>query len=158
MYDLALIKTLVGSGPFVAGDDVTFRITVFNQGNVPASSIQITDYIPTGLTLNDTTWNQVANTAMYTLPGTLAAGADTYIDITFTIDAGFSGTIDNLAEISSDDGNDKDSTTDTNPTNDTLVDDEINNGGGDEDDHDIETITVDPIDADIDCQVSAWTL
>ena len=89
MYDLALTKTLVGSGPFVAGDDVTFRITVFNQGNLPASSIEITDYIPTDLTLNDATWNQVANTAMYTLPGTLAAGADTYVDITFTIDAGF---------------------------------------------------------------------
>jgi len=59
-----------------------------------------------------------------------------------TTDAWFTWTIQNLAEITADDGNDVDSTTDSNATNDTYVDDVINNAGGDEDDHDGEEITV----------------
>lgn len=40
------------------GDDVVFRIEVFNQGNVDATNIEITDYIPAGLILNDNAWSQ----------------------------------------------------------------------------------------------------
>jgi len=39
-----------------------------------------------------------------------------------------------------------DSTTDTNNTNDILVDDEINNAGNDEDDHDIASLIIDKYD------------
>lgn len=50
-YDLALTKVLstatVNAMPVYHGDDVTFTIQVTNQGNVPASNIEITDYIPT---------------------------------------------------------------------------------------------------------------
>src|SRR5690606_22948574 len=43
-FDLALrkqLKTSVTPGPFSPGSLVTFRITVFNQGNIPAYNIQI---------------------------------------------------------------------------------------------------------------------
>ena len=148
-YDLALRKTLSGTtpGPFMAGDMVTFNVRVFNQGDVNASDIVVTDYIPAGLTFvssNATTISTTANSVDLDF-GAILAWSSKVRTITFTIDNGFSGTIDNLAEISSDNGNDVDSTTDTNSWNDVLVNDVINNNGGDEDDHDIESITVDPI-------------
>ena len=66
--------------------------------------------------------------------------------ITFTIDSGISGNINNYAEISSDDGDDCDSIPDQDNTNDALTNDEIGSrcdiNPDDEDDHDIETITV----------------
>ena len=76
--------------------------------------------------------------------------------ITFTIDTDAPNRINNFAEISRDDGDDCDSTPDgingnqdgeTESTG--MVNDNIGNGcnpGGDEDDHDIEPITIpDPI-------------
>ncbi len=148
-YDLALRKTLSGTtpGPFMAGDTVTFNIRVFNQGDVDAANIVVTDYIPTGLTFvssNATTISTTATSVDLDF-GAVLAWSSKVRTITFTIDSGFSGTIDNLAEISSDNGDDVDSTTDTNSSNDILVNDVINNNAGDEDDHDIESITVDPI-------------
>lgn len=69
------------------------------------------------------------------------------VSIRFTIATNAPSSITNLAEISRDDGNDCDSTPDTNPTNDgTPVDNEVGTvcePGGDEDDHDPETITID---------------
>ncbi len=130
-------------GPFSTGSTVTFDITVFNQGNVDANGIQITDYIPAGLTLSDTNWVKTGNIAQRVIP-TIAAGLSVKVSITFTIDATAANSITNLAEISSDDGNDCDSTPDTNPTNDgTITNDAIGTAcepGGDEDDHDPETI------------------
>nr|MBK9652320.1 hypothetical protein [Bacteroidota bacterium] len=36
-YDLALTKVLTSVGPFVPGDNVTFTISVFNQGTLDAT-------------------------------------------------------------------------------------------------------------------------
>jgi uncharacterized repeat protein (TIGR01451 family) len=152
-FDLALVKKLAGGQPAEVnvGDNVTFTITVYNQGGVAATDIEITDYMPTGLILNDNDWtNNGNNTATYTIEGPLAPGASTSVDITFTVGANASGTIENGAEISDakdENGNpvdDVDSTPDTNPGNDTYVDDVINNSGGDEDDHDKEPVTIKP--------------
>lgn len=77
----------------------------------------------------------------------LKAGESTDVTITFTLNSSATGTIRNIAEISDDDGNDCDSTTDTDSTNDALTDDEIgtrcDTNPDDEDDHDIAEITVD---------------
>jgi len=151
IFDLALRKTIKGGGknPVVyPGSSITFEIEVFNQGNVTASNIQVTDYIPAGLTLNDGNWTAAGSKAtLNTKIGTLAAGASTKVEITFTVNADFKGKAVNAAEISSADGGDDiDSTPDDNPGNDgTPKDDEIGEDGkhgGDEDDHDIEEITV----------------
>lgn len=150
-YDLALRKTLSSTtpGPFVPGDTVSFDIRVFNQGDVVANNIEVTDYIPTGLTLNDSAWNLSGDSATRVI-SSISVGSSVNLTITFTIDAGVSGSIVNFAEISRDDGDDCDSTPDNNDANDgTPVDNSIGTGcnpGGDEDDHDPETIVVmDPV-------------
>lgn len=56
------------------GDPVIFTITVYNQGTVTAQNIELTDYIPNGLTLNDGDWtNNGDGTASYMLAGPITA-------------------------------------------------------------------------------------
>ena len=155
VFDLALTKT-VNSGttmPIVPGGTVTFDLNIVNQGTVDAYNIQISDYIPTGLTLTDPAWTDVAGTAtMNSLITFLAAQDNISTTITFTVDANFAGSsITNMAEISSAD--DDTDTTNTPPTDidsnpDGLNDDVIggndvnDNSNADEDDHDPETIQI----------------
>jgi uncharacterized repeat protein (TIGR01451 family) len=154
-FDLALDKK-VKSGQasvFAPGDNVTFTITVYNQGNAAASSIVVTDYIPSGLTLNDANWTSPASGKTTRTIASLAAGASATLDITFKVQTGVNGTIINKSEISSaSGGTDEDSTPDNidgnqpgetgNQLKDNIVD-EDGKTGGDEDDHDIAPITVD---------------
>lgn len=140
------MKTLVGAQTsFFNGQNVTFNITVTNQGDVTANTIQVIDYVPAGLIINDLTWTALGANVVQTLPA-LAAGASTTIPITFTVDGTVLGTITNFAEISADDGLDCDSTPDSDSTNDgTVTDNDIGTAcdvGGDEDDHDPASITV----------------
>ncbi|MER0441622.1 collagen-binding domain-containing protein, partial [Emticicia sp. W12TSBA100-4] len=163
-FDLALKKTLNSSTqtPIVGGRDVKFDITVINQGTIGASGIKVVDYIPTGMTLNDANWTATGGVATYNGPianltasGT-GAGSSTVISITLKVNEGVSGPLSNFAEISEAKDSkgasvtDIDSTPDASNTNDgTVKNDETGeNGktGGDEDDHDIETITVEKFD------------
>ncbi|MCP4113612.1 MAG: DUF11 domain-containing protein, partial [Desulfobacteraceae bacterium] len=55
-FDLALTKVLntgATPGPFVPGSVVTYTIEVTNQGTLDATGIQISDYIPEGMTLSN---------------------------------------------------------------------------------------------------------
>ncbi|WP_461089712.1 DUF7507 domain-containing protein [Spirosoma gilvum] len=157
VFDLALRKTLAlgQSATVTTGSSVTFTITVFNQGNLAATNIQLTDYIPSGLTLNDANWTASGSTATLNSPiASLAAGASITRSIVFTVSS-LSGTITNLAEISSaSGGTDIDSNPDNNPSNDGAIKNDVinENGlqGGDEDDSDLESITVSPV-----CSMSA---
>jgi uncharacterized repeat protein (TIGR01451 family) len=101
-FDLALIKTLVGSGPYSTGDDVFFEITVYNQGLITATNVQITDYIPSDMLFNqgdNPDFTSSGANAVATIPS-LAAGASTTLEITLQIDPAFTGTsIINNAEI-----------------------------------------------------------
>ena len=158
-FDLALRKTLAtGQAALVnIGDLVTFNIEVFNQGDIPANQIQVTDYIPAQLELADTDWTAVSATmANYTIPTTLAPQTSIVVPITLRVKSG--SAINNYAEISKEnpldaEGNtltdvtgapvpDIDSIADTDNTNDVLIDDEINKppATGDEDDQDIASI------------------
>ncbi|MBC6994233.1 DUF11 domain-containing protein, partial [Lewinella lacunae] len=49
-FDLALVKTLAPGqlNVVVPGQEVTFDITVFNQGAIPADNIELIDFIPAG--------------------------------------------------------------------------------------------------------------
>lgn len=103
-HDLALIKTLSGSQAyFNSGDNVTFNIYVENQGWVASTGVVITDYIPTGLTLDDTDWTDNNDgTASYDI-GALGTGMNTTIPITFTVGSvSAATTLTNRAEISED--------------------------------------------------------
>ncbi len=103
-FDLALMKTINTAAttmPIVPGGTVTFNVTVYNQGTIPAYDINIQDYVPNGLTLTDSDWTMVGDTAtLLNEIGVLAAGDNTVIPITFTVDANFQGdSLTNNAEI-----------------------------------------------------------
>jgi len=150
-FDLALKKTVsfTSSDPISTGTTVAFAIEVINQGTEDASDIEITDYLPAGLTLTDPNWtNNGDGTATYNNLLSLNEAQTTTIFAFFTVDAGFTGSTSNYAEISAANGEDGqpgddiDSTPDTDNTNDPLVDDETGDDGTtDEDDHDIATIS-----------------
>jgi len=51
IFDLALRKEYRNTVPLKLGQTATFTITVFNQGTVGASNIEVVDYIPAGFQL-----------------------------------------------------------------------------------------------------------
>ncbi|MEZ4706973.1 MAG: SdrD B-like domain-containing protein [Caldilineaceae bacterium] len=157
VFDLALRKVL-GAGQsreVEPGDTVTFTIEVSNQGTITATDIEVTDYIPAGLTLADPNWNGSGDLVTRTIPGPLNPGVTTTLDIVFTVNPGVQpGDLINLAEISDhrdDQGRkptDKDSTPDKDRNNDgtpkdnVVTEDHKKNPGDDEDDHDPERLVV----------------
>lgn len=163
VFDVALRKTLAeGQAEVVnVGDPVTFDITVFNQGDVIADEIQVTDYIPSQLELNDPDWTAVGDDlATIAVEGPLMPGESTVVQITFTVKVG--GRIDNYAEVSEQTPVDEQGTPLTDITGtvipdvdsipdqenrDVLIDDEINltPATGDEDDHDIASVRTPPM-------------
>jgi len=163
IWDLALLKTLTlgQSNPVSVGDVVSFDIQITNQGTEVADNIQITDYMPTCMSLTDADWtNNMDGTASIDLSvangglpaGGLAPAQSVVVDIVFTVDACASGVITNWAEISDftdedgDQQDDVDSTPDNDENNDTFGGDDVitedGNTGGDEDDHDPSDITI----------------
>lgn len=101
------------------------------------------------MTLNDTAWTQSGTMAVRTI-GSIAPGNSTTLNIIFTINDDAPQNINNFAEISSDNGEDCDSTPDSVNGNEDgenigLIDDAIGTAcepDGDEDDHDIAPIVV----------------
>ena len=102
-FDLALTKTS-NSTSVVQGGDVTYTITVLNQGTLDAYNVEVIDYIPTGMSLStaDTNgWTMSGANATNSIAN-IAAGQQATIDIVLTIDSNFMGTsLVNFAEISS---------------------------------------------------------
>jgi uncharacterized repeat protein (TIGR01451 family) len=140
VFDLAIRKDLIGTGPFKPGDNVTFNVTVFNQGNVAAYAVEVTDYIPAGMSLNDATWTAAGANATKILAGPIAANGSVQVPITLKIDAGFTGTnLTNVVEITKADD-------DTNPSNTppTDIDSTPGNKVPGEDDIDQEPIPFQP--------------
>ncbi|MEO0339105.1 MAG: GEVED domain-containing protein, partial [Bacteroidota bacterium] len=166
-YDLALDKK-PGSGmtPTVSpGSNYTFELSIYNQGTSNAASIEITDYYnPNELTFVSAVEGNSGNSSNgigFSISNQTIASDSTFdvgpiqtgdtisIELTFTINPNIQvEQILNFAEISTDDGNDVDSTPDdengnTSGENANQINDEIEqNGleGGDEDDHDVDTI------------------
>ena len=90
--DVSIVKTLVTSGPFSAGQSISYTLLVANAGPSTATSIQVTD-TPTNLTITN-----VSGSGCAALPCTiasLASGANTTINVTATINA--AGAFDNTA-------------------------------------------------------------
>jgi uncharacterized repeat protein (TIGR01451 family) len=150
-FDLALQKTTAVITPLTIGDDINFTITVINQGTLDARNVDLIDYIPAGFALSPLDangWADGGATATNTIAGPIAAGGGSAtIDIVLRVQPGATpGAFSNIAEITGaeDDeigadrtGADSDSIADTTANNDVVVDDVIDNTGGDEDDHDI---------------------
>ncbi|QQS29845.1 MAG: DUF11 domain-containing protein [Sphingobacteriales bacterium] len=152
VYDLALVKTLAPgqTGSVISGAPVNFALTVYNQGDVPVQNIQLIEYIPEGLILNDPDWSDNGNgTASFTMFEILNPGQSASVQISFTTSVQTPTIVVNRAEIiAAEDmqGNpivDEDSNFDTDPDNDTVGGNNfINNENNDEDDHDYENINV----------------
>ena len=104
-FDLALVKKLDSStpGPFMQGSAVAYKITIYNQGTLDATKIEVTDYIPTGLMLSDSNWSGIGVIGPTTTVDTIAflsAGDSTTLSISFVISSNFMDTlITNNAEI-----------------------------------------------------------
>ena len=128
-YDLALIKELDESGPFYPSDTVTYKITVFNQGSLSASSIEVQDTLFTGMSLvSGGVFVANGPTTVSTTIGSIAPGSNEEVFIDLRIDPSFQGNmLNNIAEIISDDGDDTDSdpdiTTVLGPDDDTAATD-----------------------------------
>ena len=155
IYDLALTKTIQNQkDSYTKGENITFAITVHNQGELVARNIEVTDYLPAGLELKDTNWIQKNGMIKTTIAGPINPGQSKTVNLTTRIKPNFSGSdILNLAEISKDNSGeygttDKDSTPDKNQNNDCFVEGKhltsgnaksgsnACNDGTDEDDHD----------------------
>jgi len=162
-YDLALIKGISSSLPteYCPGDEVRFNMAIYNQGDIQACDVEVTEYIPDGMSLSDNAnnsiWSGSGSIITTTIVGCIPSGgvypndSNFPLSVWLTIDADFTGTsISNYGEISSDDGNDVDSTPDQDPDNDggadpsTGTDNTVFNQNGDEDDHDVVVITIKP--------------
>ena len=103
-FDLALIKLFnpaASEFPILQNRLVTFEIQIANQGTVDATEIELTDYIPAGLTLEDTDWTASNGIAVFNQLLNIAAGQTESVMITFRVDTGISGTLINETEISS---------------------------------------------------------
>jgi len=163
VYDLALINGISSSfgTVYCPGDEVRYNTAIYNTGEVTACNVQISAYIPEGMVVSDNPLNSIwtvngsvatTNITSCIEPGEVYPNSDSDILSTFLILEldNAAGTVLNLfTEISQDDGDDRDSTADNDPNNDagavpgTETDNAIQNQGGDEDDHDVASITVD---------------
>ena len=155
-YDLALTKKIFNpKATYLTGERLSFEITLYNQGNKEAKNIEVTDYLPAGLELDDPTWTNVGGGKItQTLTQTILPNRDYTLILKVKISENFTGTeITNYAEISKDNAGDYnttdvDSTPDNNSTNDCFREWHLVTGNGklaqaqgcsdatDEDDHD----------------------
>jgi len=162
IFDLALRKTKVTPGSFFQiGEDVIFEITVYNQGNVPAKNIVISDYVPSGFDFiaggPNVGWTGTEPMVKYNYAPVLFPGANTSFQITLRVQSSvLPNAYLNYAEVSAamdtlnnNRNDDADSVIDDNPNNDNPAlpgspdDDNILGNsffGGDHDDHDVSGI------------------
>jgi uncharacterized protein YjdB len=151
-FDLALKNEIVNPDFFRKNELVDFKITVYNQGGIPAKNIKIVNYVPSGFMFNaseNPLWTLTGNNAMTTLPNVLLPGASTSINISLRLMSNDVNNLIDVAEIvsatdqngvaksdidsNSDDTNGNDNGGQVNTNTDNKIDD---SGSIDEDDED----------------------
>ncbi|MDF1694868.1 MAG: HYR domain-containing protein [Saprospiraceae bacterium] len=151
-FDLALKKEIVGNPYAKVGEELTFMITVYNQGGVSASEVTITDYLTTGYSFDESQnngWELKNGVLTSTINQKILPGTNVSKILRLTVKDALNASYVNVAEISEakdlagEIADDVDSTPDAIYDNDnggipfTDSDDQLNGVGmDDEDDHD----------------------
>jgi len=136
VYDLSLEKSVTSSGPYGQDSLVMYEIILTNEGNLIASSIQVSDIPEMGLNFVSSDANLNPNvvetgTGIWVV-GSLAPGLSDTINATFVVTNNFQGLLlTNSVEITMDDGDDVDS-----DPNMSFDNDENGDGNPDDDDED----------------------
>lgn len=118
LIDLSLTKTINKSPPLVS-DNVRFTLTVTNDGPSDATSVEVTDLLPSGYAyVSDNSGGAYDETTGVWNLGSLANGSSTSLSILCNVNS--SGDYDNVAEITGHDQVDIDST----PNNDVSGEDD----------------------------------
>ncbi|MTB53823.1 DUF11 domain-containing protein, partial [Lewinella sp. W8] len=115
-YDLALTKDLASANttPIAQGTELTYTITVTNEGSLNASNVEVTDRPGAGLSYvgENLPAGVTGSNGVYVI-ASLLQGESISFEVTYAIDATFQGSsVRNEAEITEDDGDDEDSTPD----------------------------------------------
>jgi uncharacterized repeat protein (TIGR01451 family) len=98
--DLAITK-VDSADPSTAGRDLTYTLTVTNNGPNPATGVTVTDTLPSGITARSSSASQGSCSGTSTVTcalGDLASGASA--TVTIVVRPGSAGTITNTASVS----------------------------------------------------------
>ena len=111
--DVSIVKT--GTATAAPGDQLTWNLTVHNDGNVAVPDVVVTDTLPTGTTLVSATgtgWTCDGTTDVTcTLTGDLAVDASSSVTLVATLAADFAGTsVSNTAVVTPTDATPADNT------------------------------------------------
>lgn len=98
--DLAVTKT-ANPNPISSGQQVTFTITVSNNGPTEANSVVVNDVLHSALTVQNVNPSVGTWSAPNWNVGTLNSGASATLAITGTVSSSFHGTLPNTATVSS---------------------------------------------------------
>ena len=139
------------------GDLVTYRINVYNEGNVAANNVVVTDYIPAGLKVVSDGWTKGETdakgyTAYTKTYSSIPAASETklgevYEDIVCEVVATSGKTninLKNIAEITTFEGEDRDSKPGTITPSDDYNPEDSEKGKGIQDDDDFENVVLEP--------------
>jgi large repetitive protein len=125
--DLRLLKTVSNPSPTV-GSNVTYSITVTNEGTSAATNVEITDVLPTGLTfVSSLNFVESPSGTLKTTVANLASGTNR--TLTFVAKVTQAGAIKNAAEITKSDQYDPDSQPNTGTTDGQDDNDNVTIGG-----------------------------
>jgi len=104
MADLSLVKT-ASSDNVLPGGRLTYTLTVDNAGPSAADNVVISDTLPPGtsfVSASGASCMDVNGLVTCSLPGSIAAGANTAFTLVVNIDSSASGMVINAAEVHSD--------------------------------------------------------
>ncbi|WP_409199332.1 Ig-like domain repeat protein [Methanobrevibacter sp. DSM 116169] len=96
------------------GDEITYTITITNNGNGAASNIVVSEYDIIGLELitqSVSGWTKEGNNWIYS--GSLAEGDDVQLKLIYKVNGKFTGSVENYIDVTSDESKDTNATSDS---------------------------------------------
>lgn len=114
--DVTVAKANDPAGAVLAGDQITYALTVSNEGEGDATGVVVTDELPPGVSLVSATPGcNASNGTVICTVGDVGPGADLDLEITVSVDATTCGEIANVATVEA--SNETGATTENNTSN-----------------------------------------